>query len=432
MPSGTPASDARPKRGLPTTAQVDIKVRIVGSPTAADLDKLTTAIAKRVRRQLDAAHRGLPTGAKAASRAIPAPESVASGVPHSDYADAKRADLAAVARSTRQGDYADAKRADLELLQRQREAGQAAARKAEDRRAAKRREIENLMGTSYPALVLALGLGPSEIDPFELERVLAAAGVLRLGRDISTDDPHVVGRKTVLDEVLEPDPYSAERLYTTGRVGTAAEVAAAQEHGRAEALGIIKRGLYAAGQARPGSASEGLVSPRSGTRYYGKTPTYEVRPGPIKDDIPPYAGLLPPPPLPPGEVNQNRGFQREIAVARLWGGTLAWSRIRKDLRLEDLPVRFTRPNGQSDVVHVDVIGPNGELALVGGAGKAINVADTIKVVAKLKLAAAERGVAGVAFFARDTPQEVLDKAIKHLGPDNVRLYDDPEYQEPPR
>ncbi|MFI6041861.1 hypothetical protein ACIA8C_09515 [Nocardia sp. NPDC051321] len=192
-------------------------------------------------------------------------------------------------------------------------------------------------------------------------------------------------------------------------------------------------GLFLAlGGVQRGSASDNLVVPRAGAAY-GPPRIGTPRTGAIKDEIPPFAGLVPPPPLPPGRVADYRGNQRELHVARTNDGwRLARSgRIAPEGQLEDLKLRYGAPGGPSGSIDVDLLGPNGELGLVGGPAKGWNVGKTIQRVVDLKRAAAERGVEAVAFFTRDTPQNVLDLAIKHLGTSNVRLFDDPPYREPP-
>ncbi len=179
---------------------------------------------------------------------------------------------------------------------------------------AKAEELEKRTGRGYSDLVLSLNRGPIDINPFDLERALIAAGTLKPNRT-ATNDPRIAGRQTVLDEVLEPYPYMADRMISSGRIGTAEEVAAAQESGQAEALGIVKRGLYAAAGAERGGASKDLVTPRSGAAYgpprmdsSGVVSGTPVPPIPTAAPIPVSARPALPPPSPPIPVRDPAKF----------------------------------------------------------------------------------------------------------------------------
>ncbi|MFI6166351.1 hypothetical protein ACIBCN_06140 [Nocardia sp. NPDC051052] len=268
---------------------------------------------------------------------------------------------------------------------------------------------------------LLLGLGLTAEDVAELDRIFTST--LLAPQDIPVQDFAVDYGSGVLRQVTE---RQANRIVR----GLEAQRQAAIH---AQARELLWGLLYGLGGAKRGSASANIVVPRAGAAY-GPPRIATPRTGEIKDEIPPFAGLVPPPPIPPGTVADYRGKQRELYVARTNGGwRLARSgRIGEEGQLTDLKLRYGGPGRPSGAIDVDLLGPNGELGLVGGPAKGKNVGATIERVVDLKRAAAERGVDAVAFFTRDTPQQVLDLAIKHLGESNVRLFDDPPYREPPR
>jgi filamentous hemagglutinin len=107
------------------------------------------------------------------------------------------------------------------------------------------------------------------------------------------------------------------------------------------------------------------------------------------------------------------GLSRELRVAEGVGGRVAKVGERKDLKLRS-------PSGEG--VTIDVLGPEGELIVVGGPSKARSpgaLGDRLRV---LKETADAQGVKAQAFFEEGTPQSVLDIAATHLGAANVRIF----------
>jgi hypothetical protein len=98
-----------------------------------------------------------------------------------------------------------------------------------------------------------------------------------------------------------------------------------------------------------------------------------------------------------------KGVAREQQVAKLVGGKVSREEVVTSVGRTDL----------------DVIGPNGELIAVGGPAKAKDLGKLGTQIKKLKLVAEERGVKAQAFFAEETPEEILEFAAKRLGAENV-------------
>ena len=106
------------------------------------------------------------------------------------------------------------------------------------------------------------------------------------------------------------------------------------------------------------------------------------------------------------------GAAREIAVARLVGGTVLGEPGGPGMMVE-------QPNvGKTDV---DVLGLNGEYIVVGGPAKGRDLPQFIKKLHILRYAATQAGVRPIAYFDEGTPDEVLRAAEKVLGADSVRV-----------
>ncbi|WAZ26799.1 DUF4157 domain-containing protein [Streptomyces cinnabarinus] len=291
-----------------------------------------------------------------------------------------------------------------------------------------RRELEKRTGKSFAQLVLGLGRGPidsSKISPRDLEEELERNGPLR-HREMDTKEP------VVIDNVLEKHRSQENRFVSRGRIGPEARINAEKEAGEQAVNDAFVSGTAkgAAGM-KPGSASEGLVKPAPEVRGYEPRPptTYEPRRGAYKPDPPTLRDLAGPR---PGEMRVDKGFQNELAVARLTGGRLARdarsAKIGEGGVLQDVEVRYTLPNGQGGVARVDVFGPKQELIQVGGPAKAIELDKTISKLTHLKRAAEASGVSAEAYFTSDTPKPVLDAAGKVLGPGHVHTFEGPEYK----
>ncbi len=98
---------------------------------------------------------------------------------------------------------------------------------------------------------------------------------------------------------------------------------------------------------------------------------------------------------------------REQTVADITGGKVSGVKIKSGA-------------GGTDV---DVVGPNGELIMVGGPAKAKDLGKLGQVIKIYQDEAVARGGVGVkAYFAEGTPQNVIDFAIKKLGADNVVIF----------
>ncbi|WP_433634287.1 hypothetical protein [Nocardia sp. CA-120079] len=477
MPPNEEPSNARPRHQLPVKVrtsgriEIPVKVRIVGTPSGADLDQLTESVAGAVDKQLRAS-------ASSRTARTHDPRPVATSPIHDPkFAPPSAARMRKLLPDViaNEADEQQRTKGDWKLSppRSTAEVGEHAEWLAQDRL---RVEGPDTVVNTNPrhrwhglAEVMRQVAAHLEADPATFSAMVDAVAklyVLTPGGNGAIDAR--IDKKTLLASGLAADDIAElDRIFTstglapegiavrdwyirddTGRGlhvrdKTRSEIEdieqrfAAQRRAaiRAQAEELLWGLLFALGGARKGSASQGLVVPRAGAAD-GPARIYTPR-AEIEEEAAPFAGLLP---TPPGEVASNRGFQREYVVARLVYGTLArtW-RIADNGALEDLKLRFHRGNGQSGAVDVDVIGEHGELILVGGPAKGgpgkqgrDRMANTIQRVADLKLAAAERGVGALAYFTRDTPKDVVDKAIKHLGPANVVLFDDPVYREPPR
>lgn len=108
----------------------------------------------------------------------------------------------------------------------------------------------------------------------------------------------------------------------------------------------------------------------------------------------------------------ERGLLREMVVAKTLGGQLARDSQGRDLRV-----------GAQSKVRIDVLGPNGEYVVVGGANKAGWTPQELNNAASrlgdLKRAASDDKRTAIAVFTGDTPIALIDKARKILGEDKV-------------
>lgn len=85
-----------------------------------------------------------------------------------------------------------------------------------------------------------------------------------------------------------------------------------------------------------------------------------------------------------------------------------------------MALKLRSPTGEG--VTIDVLGPNGELIVVGGPAKAKSpgaLGDRLRVLSETAKA---RGVEAQAFFEEQTPQSVLDIAARKLGAVNVKIF----------
>jgi hypothetical protein len=119
------------------------------------------------------------------------------------------------------------------------------------------------------------------------------------------------------------------------------------------------------------------------------------------------------------------GTAREIKVADIVGGykTVTPGRPKKDLTVYN-------KNSPRDGITVDVVGPNNELIMVGGANKAkdIELEQTKSIV--LKRIADSYGVQAQAYYADNTPKELIDKIALILGANNVFIFTDVDTKTP--
>ena len=108
-----------------------------------------------------------------------------------------------------------------------------------------------------------------------------------------------------------------------------------------------------------------------------------------------------------GAARQALGEAREQLVAELTGGVVSNEVV-------------TVPGmGTTDI---DVVAKNGDLVAVGGGAKARDKGNLGRVLRIYQAVANERGVKAKAFFAKDTPKEIIDYAGKVLGKDNVTVF----------
>jgi RHS repeat-associated protein len=106
-----------------------------------------------------------------------------------------------------------------------------------------------------------------------------------------------------------------------------------------------------------------------------------------------------------GIAANELGAAREATVAKLTGGKVTAG--------EDVVLKGV---GKTDI---DVVGPNGELIMVGGPAKAGDFGALGRVAKIYKGVAAERGVPAQAYLTNDTPQEVFEFLEQRLGKGNV-------------
>ena len=109
-------------------------------------------------------------------------------------------------------------------------------------------EIEGKTGLRYGDLLVALGQGPVNSSPREVEAVLYAAGILRDDtQEGFFTDPDV----EVIDAVWTPDPYREGHFIRVGVVGRASRVAAMKRAGQEEVRSYVLNGLTAGLSALP-------------------------------------------------------------------------------------------------------------------------------------------------------------------------------------
>jgi len=115
-----------------------------------------------------------------------------------------------------------------------------------------------------------------------------------------------------------------------------------------------------------------------------------------------------------GNSRNDVGRAREERVAELTGGRVA---RMPGSTTKDLLVR-----GGGKGVRVDVVGPNGELIVVGGPSKAANLGGLGDNLTRLKTVAEANEVRALAYFEEGTPSTAVDLAKKILGDENVKLF----------
>jgi len=273
------------------------------------------------------------------------------------------------------------------------------------------------------AELMAKGYGP--VDLPRTREILIQSHVMTDG-PMPRDRPDPRAKpQLVMDEVLEPHPYNADRNVSRARIGTEENIQAMKDQGQHDNAMRAASGVAMGGAAVKGSASQSIVIPRAGAAY-GPARSYTPSTGPSKAPPLPYAGLMP---TAPGALADMKGRQAELHVAKETGGTLARDPKSPD---KDLKVDFTRPNGQKGTAEVDVRGKNGELIAVGGPAKAQNLPVLTQRMTDLKLAAEAQKppVKAQAYFSSDTPNEALNAARKVLGNDNVHTFARPELKKP--
>ena len=118
------------------------------------------------------------------------------------------------------------------------------------------------------------------------------------------------------------------------------------------------------------------------------------------------------------------GDARELKVANLVGG---FKVVDPDTVKRDLKV-FSATDPKLGL-KIDVVGPNNELILVGGARKAADPGRVTSDTRNLRRIADSRNVKAQAYFAENTPQIAIDKAIAELGADNVFIFPDATLEE---
>ena len=126
------------------------------------------------------------------------------------------------------------------------------------------------------------------------------------------------------------------------------------------------------------------------------------------------------------KINIDLGTVRELKVANLVGGfkVVEPGRPNEDLKVNNL-------NNLGDRLKIDVVGPNKELILVGGQSKANKLPKLESDLKTLKRIADSRNVTAQQYFADNTPQSAINKAVEILGIDNVFVFPDVTTQETP-
>jgi RHS repeat-associated protein len=177
-------------------------------------------------------------------------------------------------------------------------------------------------------------------------------------------------------------------------------------------LTSFRTALAAHPRPRPNSKAGPEVS--SAERF----PTPEIgritlSPGQVDVKAPSIVGTYPNSVLSPVEAGGARshslGLRREEFVANSIGGAVA-KVGKRDLKL------FT---SRGEGVTVDVVGPEGQLVVVGGAAKAKKLGALGDRLRTLREMANETGVTAQAFFEEGTPESVLQLARKFLEAENV-------------
>lgn len=118
------------------------------------------------------------------------------------------------------------------------------------------------------------------------------------------------------------------------------------------------------------------------------------------------------------DAANDLGKRRERYIARLTGGKVA----RLGRTDEDFPL--VGADGRKS--GLDVLGPNGEYILVGGAAKAKDLEDFQMRLNITKHAADQAGVRAVYYLDVATPQSVVDLAKETFGADNVHSFTLPD------
>lgn len=117
---------------------------------------------------------------------------------------------------------------------------------------------------------------------------------------------------------------------------------------------------------------------------------------------------------------------RELNVSNQLKGKVAKVMSKGGTALVDVKLKTSK-----GAISVDVVGPNGELVIVGGPAKAKNLGAEGGRLKNLKEAAAitpnpttgEMGVKALAYYEKGTPKEVISLAEKWLGRENVITFD---------
>jgi len=117
----------------------------------------------------------------------------------------------------------------------------------------------------------------------------------------------------------------------------------------------------------------------------------------------------------PGKIGNELGLNRERRFAERIGGRLAKDANGKDLLFRSL-------ENPDIAVRIDILGPNGELGLVGGPKKATNLSELTNRLTTLRKVAESRGLGYLAAFEEGTPEIVLEVARARLGRGNVYTF----------